>query len=95
MEIDLVVMNGNLYKVVIALMFGVCCLYAIDNPTPQHVMPKPMTWETYVTLNMLAYEQAKVEEIMMMNMATNNNPATGKNEYNTINHTGNITIPNR
>jgi hypothetical protein len=32
---------------------------------------------------------------MMMNMTTNNNPATGKNEYNTITHTGNITIPNR
>jgi hypothetical protein len=52
-EIDLVVMNGNLYKVVIALMFGVCCLYAIDNPTPQHVMDH---WETYITLNMLEYE---------------------------------------
>ncbi len=63
-----------MYKVVIALMFGVCCLYVIDNPTPQHVMPKPMTWETYITLNMLEYEKRKVEEIMMM---TNNNPATG------------------
>ena len=30
--------------------------------------------------NMLKYEQAKVEEIMMMNMTTNNNPATGKND---------------
>jgi hypothetical protein len=78
-EIDLVVMNGNLYKVVIALMFGVCCLYAIDNPTPQHVMPKPMDWETYITLNMLEYEKAKIEGIMVMNMVatTNNNPATG------------------
>ena len=65
-----------MYKVVIALMFGVCCLYAIDNPTPQHVMPKPMTWETYVTLNMLEYERGKVMMIMM----TNNNPATGKND---------------
>lgn len=65
---------SNMYKIVIALMFGVCCLYVIDNPTPQHVMPKRMTWETYITLNMLKYEQAKVEEIMMM---TNNNPATG------------------
>ena len=71
---------NNMYKVVIALMFGVCCLYAMDNPTPQHVMPKPMTWETYITLNMLAYERGKVEEIMMMNMTTNNNPATGKND---------------
>ena len=61
---------------VIALMFGVCCLYAMDNPTPQHVMPKPMTWETYVTLNMLEYERGKV----MMIMTTNNNPATGKND---------------
>ena len=65
----------NMYKVVIALMFGVCCLYAIDNPTPQHVMPKPMTWETYITLNMLTYERGKIEEKMMMNMTTNN-PAT-------------------
>ena len=70
---------NNMYKVVIALMFGVCCLYAMDNPTPHHVMPKPMTWETYITLNMLAYERGKVEEIMM-NMTTNNNPATGKND---------------
>ena len=68
---------NNMYKIVIALMLGVCCLYTIDNPTPQHVMPKPMTWETYVTLNMLEYEKGKVEEIMM---TTNNNPATGKNE---------------
>ena len=66
-----------MYKIVIALMFGVCCLYAIDNPTPHHVMPKPMTWETYITLNMLNYEMGKVEEIMMMNMTANNNPATG------------------
>ncbi len=66
-----------MYKVVIALMFGVCCLYVIDNPTPQHVMPKPMTWETYITLNMLESEKRKVEEIMMMNMTTTNNPATG------------------
>ena len=66
-----------MYKIVIALILGVCCLYEIDNPTPQHVMPKPMTWETYVTLNMLEYEKGKVEEIMM---TTNNNPATGKNE---------------
>ena len=65
-----------MYKMVIALMFGVCCLYAMDNPTPQHVMPKPMTWETYVTLNMLEYERGKV----MMIMTTNNNPATGKND---------------
>ena len=71
---------NNMYKVVIALIFGVCCLYAIDNPTPQHVMPKPMTWETYVTLNMLAYEKAKVEEIMMMNMTVNNPATTGKND---------------
>ena len=68
---------NNMYKVVIALMLGVCCLYIIDNPTPQHVMPKPMDWETYITLNMLTYEKAKVEEIMMMNMTANNNPATG------------------
>jgi len=64
-----------MYKIVIALMFGVCCLYTIDNPTPYHVHQKRMTWETYVTLNMLTYEQAKVEEKMMMNMTTNN-PAT-------------------
>ncbi len=57
-------------------MLGVCCLYAMDNPTPQHVMPKPMTWETYITLNMLEYERGKV----MVRMTTNNNPATGKNE---------------
>ena len=56
-------------------MFGVCCLYTIDNPTPQHVMPKRMTWETYITLNMLTYERGKIEEKMMMNMTTNN-PAT-------------------
>jgi len=68
---------NNMYKMVIALMLGVCCLYAMDNPTPQHVMPKPMTWETYITLNMLEYERGKVEEIMMMRMTTNNNPATG------------------
>ncbi len=67
---------NNMYKVVIALMFGVCCLYAMDNPTPQYVMPKPMTWETYITLNMLEYERGKV----MMIMTTNNNPATGKND---------------
>jgi hypothetical protein len=66
---------SNMYKIVIALMFGVCCLYTIDNPTPYHVHQKRMTWETYVTLNMLTYEQAKVEEKMMMNMTTNN-PAT-------------------
>ncbi len=78
-EITLVVMIGNIYKIVIALMFGVCCLYAIDNPTPYHVHQKRMTWETYITLNMLKYEQAKVEEIMMMNM-TNNNPATTGND---------------
>ena len=77
-EIDMKI--NNMYKVVIALMFGVCCLYAMDNPTPQHVMPKPMTWETYITLNMLEYERGKVEEIMMMRMTTNNNPATGKND---------------
>ena len=66
-----------MYKMVIALMLGVCCLYAMDNPTPQHVMPKPMTWETYITLNMLEYERGKV----MVRMTTNNNPATtGKNE---------------
>ena len=52
---------SNMYKIVIALMFGVCCLYTIDNPTPYHVHQKRMTWETYVTLNMLTYEQAKVE----------------------------------
>jgi len=68
---------SNMYKVVIALMFGVCCLYVIDNPTPQHVMPKRMTWETYITLNMLAYEKGKVEK-KMMNMTTNNNPATNE-----------------
>ena len=73
-EIDMKI--NNMYKVVIALMFGVCCLYAMDNPTPQHVMPKPMTWETYITLNMLEYERGKV----MMIMTTNNNPATGKND---------------
>ena len=73
-EIDMKM--NNMYKVVIALMFGVCCLYAMDNPTPQHVMPKPMTWETYITLNMLEYERGKV----MMIMTTNNNPATGKND---------------
>ena len=50
-------MNGNLYKVVIALMFGVCCLYAIDNP--KHVRQNPMTWEDYVELNMLNYELSK------------------------------------
>ena len=66
---------SNMYKIVIALMFGVCCLYTIDNPTPYHVHQKRMTWETYVTLNMLTYEQAKIEEKMMMNMTTNN-PAT-------------------
>ena len=68
---------NNMYKIVIALMFGVCCLYAIDNPTPYHVHQKRMTWETYVTLNMLEYERGKVEEIMMMNMTSTNNPATG------------------
>ncbi len=62
-----------MYKIVIALIFGVCCLYAIDNPTPYHVHQKRMTWETYVTLNMLEYERGKV---MMRMMATNNNPAT-------------------
>ena len=72
-EIILVAMIGNLYKIVIALMFGVCCLYAMDNPTPYHVHQKRMTWETYITLNMLKYEMGKVEEIMMM---TTGNPAT-------------------
>ena len=66
---------SNMYKIVIALMFGVCCLYTIDNPTPYHVHQKRMTWETYITLNMLTYERGKIEEKMMMNM-TNNNPAT-------------------
>ncbi len=64
-----------MYKIVIALMFGVCCLYAIDNPTPYHVHQKRMTGETYVTLNMLEYERGKV---MMRMMATNNNPATNE-----------------
>ena len=57
MEIDLVVMNGNLYKVVIGVLFTICVLYVID--PPKHVRQNPMTWEDYVEWNMLNYELSK------------------------------------
>ena len=50
-------MSGNLYKVVIGVLFTICVLYVID--PPKHVRQSPMTWEDYIEWNMLNYELSK------------------------------------
>ena len=76
----------NLYKVVIGALFTLCFIYAVDNPTPNHVKRNWLTWEESIEWKMLKHQQNKLWDIeaMMVGemnmMATNNNPATGKND---------------
>ena len=42
----------NLYKVVIGALFTLCFIYAVDNPTPNHVKRNWLTWEESIEWKM-------------------------------------------
>ena len=66
---------NNLYKVVVGILFSICLIYVLDNPTPKHVRTTPVLHlEEWKELQLVKHELNKWEGVMM-NVA-NNNPAT-------------------
>jgi len=69
---------NNLHKIVAGILFMVCLIYVVDNPTPKHVRTVPIIrLEEWKELQLVNYELNKWEGVMMnMTMTDNNNPAT-------------------
>ena len=66
---------NNLYKVVVGILFSICLIYVLDNPTPKHVRTTPVLHlEEWKELQLVKYELSKWEGVMM-NMTTDD-PAT-------------------
>jgi len=70
---------NNLYKIVAGILFMVCLVYVIDNPTPNHVRTVPILHlEELKELQLVNYELKKWEGVMMRMNVTDNNPATNE-----------------
>jgi len=51
---------NNLYKVVVGVLFAVCLVYVVDNPTPNHVKTVPiLRLEEFKELQLVHYELNK------------------------------------
>ena len=69
---------NNLYKIVVGILFTLCLVYVVDNPTPKHVRTVPILHlEEYKELQLVNYEINKRKvEVKMMGVDVN--PATRK-----------------
>lgn len=48
---------SNLYKVVVGILFAICLIYVVDNPTPKHVRTVPILHlEEFRELQLVQYE---------------------------------------
>jgi len=48
---------NNLYKVVVGMLFAICLIYVVDNPTPNHVRTVPILHlEEFRELQLVQYE---------------------------------------
>ncbi len=69
---------NNLHKIVVGILFMVCLVYVVDNPTPKHVRTVPIIrLEEYKELQLVNYEINKRKEKVRM-MGVDVNPATRK-----------------
>lgn len=64
---------NNLYKVVVGVLFMLCLVYVVDNPTPNHVRTFPITHlEEWKELQLVNYEiNKREEEVRMMGVDVN------------------------
>lgn len=70
---------NNLHKIVAGILFMVCLIYVVDNPTPKHVRTVPIIrLEEWKELQLVNYELNKWEGVMMRMNMTDNNPATNE-----------------
>ena len=68
---------NNLYKIVVGILFTLCLVYVVDNPTPKHVRTVPILHlEELKELQLVNHELNKRGEVKMMGVDVN--PATRK-----------------
>jgi len=71
---------NNLYKIVVGILFILCLIYVVDNPTPNHIRTTSITHlEEWKELQLTKYEINKWEGVMM-DMTMDNPATTGEND---------------